>query len=405
MSDAHHPLADLRVLDLARVMAGPYGPRLLSDLGADVVKLEPPEGDITRSWGVVRGGLSGFYTQQNAGKRNVCVDLKSGEGPELVRRLAERADVVVENFRPGVMDRLGLGYEALAARNPRIILLSITGFGQNGPESHRMAYAPVIHAEAGYISRHAEMDGNAPSDPIFSLGDSYAALHGMVALLSALHMRQRTGVGQHIDLCMLRTLVATDDYTHHLLDGDLPPERLGGQVFDAVDGPILISAQWKGLWYQAKNLFGLKARDGATQEEKFANKQAAVREWIASYTTREDLARDLDRAGLPWGDVRSMGDVLDSPTLRETPPFAEVDDRAGGTRRVVEAPYTFSGASVGVRGSAPRRGEHNAEVLTDWLSLSSDEIGGLEKAGVLLTDPDPDPDPDPGSEPTTSVPT
>ena len=168
MSTADSPLSDLKILDLTRVMAGPYGTRLLRDLGADVVKLEPPEGDITRTWGEDRHGLSGFYTQQNAGKRNVCIDLKAPDGPELVRRLADCADVVVENFRPGVMARAGLGYDVLRARNPRIIMLSVSGFGQTGPEIERLAYAPVIHAEAGYIARHAEMDGNQPSDPVFS---------------------------------------------------------------------------------------------------------------------------------------------------------------------------------------------------------------------------------------------
>jgi crotonobetainyl-CoA:carnitine CoA-transferase CaiB-like acyl-CoA transferase len=380
------PLQDLKILDLTRVMAGPYATRLLCDLGADVVKLEPPEGDITRSWGEKRSGLSGFYTQQNAGKRNVCIDFKSKQGPELVRRLADCADVVVENFRPGVMARVGLGFDVLRERNPRLIMLSVSGFGQTGPEVERLAYAPVIHAEGGYIARHAEMDGNPPSDPIFSLADSYAALHGTIALLSALHMRERTGAGQHIDLCMLRTLFATDDYSHHLLDDSMPIERLGGQVFEAVGGRILISAQWKGLWYQAKNVMGLRADDGANLEEKFANRQKAVREWIASYTDRDALKRDLERAGLPWGDVREPNEVLDSPTLRARPPFAEVDDRGGGKRRVVEAPYEFSEASTGVRGPAPRRGEHNAEVLRDWLELRSEEIEGLEESGALVVE-------------------
>jgi CoA:oxalate CoA-transferase len=385
MNSPDSPLSDLKVLDLTRVMAGPYGTRLLCDLGADVVKLEPPEGDITRTWGEDRNGLSGFYTQQNAGKRNICIDLKAPTGPELVRQLADRADVVVENFRPGVMERAGLGYPALRERNPRIIMLSVSGFGQTGPEIERLAYAPVIHAEAGYISRHSEMDGNPPSDPVFSLADSYSALHGTIALLSALHMRQRSGVGQHIDLCMLRTMVATDDYTHHLLDG-MPIERLGGQVFDAVGGPILISAQWKGLWYQAKNVFGLKAEDGADMEEKFANRQKAVREWVASYSDRNALKRDLERADLPWGDVRDAEGVFDSPTLKDRPPFAQVDDGAGGTRRVVEAPYTFSDATSGARGRAPHRGEHNAEVLREWLALDSDEIQEFEKSATLLAE-------------------
>jgi crotonobetainyl-CoA:carnitine CoA-transferase CaiB-like acyl-CoA transferase len=386
MSDAESPLVDLKVLDLSRVMAGPYAGRLLSDMGADVVKLEPPEGDITRDWGELREGLSGFYTQQNAGKRNLCVDFKAEGGAELVRRLAARADIVIENFRPGVMARAGLGYEALAAQNPRLVMLSVSGFGQDGPESQRSAYAPVIHAEAGYIARHAQMDQNAPSDPIFSLADSYAALHGLVALLTALHMRERTGLGQHIDLNMLRALVSTDDYTHHLLDDALPPERLGGQVFEAPGGPILISATWKGLWHQAKTLYGVQADDGSSFDEKLANRRRALRAWVSGYQDRDLLKRDLDGAGLPWGDVRRMDEVLASPTLLHATPYDEVDDRNGGLRKVVRAPYRFSNASTGVRGPAPHRGEHNAEVLRDWLDLSQGELDTLAESGVLLSD-------------------
>jgi CoA:oxalate CoA-transferase len=386
MSTRDRPLSDLKVLDMSRVMAGPYGARLLCDLGADVVKLEPPEADITRNWGVKKNGLSGFYTQQNAGKRNVCIDLKTLEGPELVRRLADCADVLVENFRPGVMARIGLDFPTLRQRNPRLIMLSVTGFGQDGPESHRQAYAPVIHAEAGYIARHAEMDGNPPSDPIFSIADSYSALHGTIGLLSALHMRERTGVGQHVDLCMLRAMVATDDYSHHLLDDDLPPERLGGQVFDAVGGQILVSSQWKGLWHQFKTVLGVSAPNGANLEEKIANRERAIREKISSYTDRAELERDLDRAALPWGVVRSMTEVLDSPTLKATKVFAEVDDRGTGTRRVIQAPYEFSDAESGVRGPAPHRGEHNAEVLQEWLSLPREQIEQFLKSNVLLSD-------------------
>src|SRR3954447_2920976 len=141
------PLAGLRVLDFSRVLSGPYAGRMLCDLGADVVKIEPPEGDVTRFWGEVRGGLSGFYVQQNAGKRNVCIDLKSPAGQALALELCAEADVVIENYRPGVFERLGLAYDALSARNPAVILLSISGFGATGPERTRAAYATVIQAE------------------------------------------------------------------------------------------------------------------------------------------------------------------------------------------------------------------------------------------------------------------
>ena len=143
------PLAGVRVLDLSRVLAGPFAGRMLSDLGAEVVKLEPPEGDVTRRWGRMRAGLSGYYTQQNAGKQSVCVNLEAPGAAALVRRLASKADVLIENFRPGVMMRHGLAWKDLSADNTRLIMLSISGFGQEGPESHRAAYASVLHAETG----------------------------------------------------------------------------------------------------------------------------------------------------------------------------------------------------------------------------------------------------------------
>ena len=151
-SAGEYPLAHLKVLDFSRVLAGPFAGRLLCDLGADVVKVEPPDGDITRLWGRVIGNLPGYYHQQNAGKRNICIDLRTAGGRQLALDLAAEADILIENFRADVMPRLGLAYEQLRSVNPRLVMLSISGFGQGGPESHRPAYAPIIHAEAAALS-------------------------------------------------------------------------------------------------------------------------------------------------------------------------------------------------------------------------------------------------------------
>ena len=242
-----YPCDDLRVLDLSRVVAGPIAARMLSDLGADVVKIEPPEGDVTRTWGHVRHGLSGWFTQQNVGKRNVCVDLKSDGGAEVVRRLAAQADVVIENFRPGVLTRLGLDYEVLRKVKPDVVMLSVTGFGQDGPKRARPSYAPMIHAETGLIARMAEFDEAPPTDPILSIADTNAGLHGLIAVFAALRLRDRTGSGQHIDMAMHDAMLATDDYVHFALD-DEPVTRLGGRVFDATGGPILLAGEMKFLW-------------------------------------------------------------------------------------------------------------------------------------------------------------
>jgi len=167
-----YPLSGLKVLDFSRVLAGPFATRMLSDLGADVLKIEPPEGDTTRHFGLRSGEMSGYYLQQNIGKRNICLDLKADGARALVHKLVAEADVVVENFRPGIMDRFGVGWKDLSAVNPKLVMLSMSGFGQVGPERDRAAYAGVLHAETGLQARQAEIAGGHPTDIQFSLGDS-----------------------------------------------------------------------------------------------------------------------------------------------------------------------------------------------------------------------------------------
>ena len=219
-NEAGYPLAGLKVLDFSRVLAGPFAGRMLSDLGADVVKVEPPDGDVTRQWGRVVAGLPGYYFQQNAGKRNISIDLRAPGARELVLALARHADVLIENYRPDVMPRLGLGWDDLHAANPRLIMLSISGFGQGGPESHRAAYAPIVHAETGLMERAQRRSGGLPRrDLPLSVADTNAALHGLVGLLSAVIMRGRTGIGQHVDIAMVDATIATDDQLQYDLDG------------------------------------------------------------------------------------------------------------------------------------------------------------------------------------------
>jgi len=379
------PLAGLRVLDLSRVVAGPFAGRLLSDLGADVVKIEPPEGDVTRVWGEIRHGLSGFYTQQNAGKRNLCVDLKAPGAAELVVRLAAAADVMIENFRPGVIDRLGLGWDVLSAASPRLVLLSVSGFGQSSPLAQRTAYAPVIHAESGLLARQALFDEAPPSDPMLSIADTYAALHGLVAILAALRLRDRTGVGQHIDMAMLDAMLATDDYAHHALD-QFPVRRLGGEVWvEATGGPIMIAGEFRYTWRQVHTVHGVAdpTPPGAELDVKIRWRREAVASWLASFPDRGSLVAALEKAHLAWGDVPTSEEVFSGPHVAAREVAAEIDDRAGGVRRVVQSPYRFSAAESGVRGPAPYRGEHNGEVLAEWLGLSADEVDTLAAAAVL----------------------
>lgn len=382
------PLAGLRVLDLSRVLAGPFAGRMLADLGADVVKLEPPEGDITRGWGQQRHGLGGYYVQQNAGKRAVCVDLSASGAPELVLRLAGRADVLIENFRPHVMAQYGLGWERLQALNPRLVMLSISGFGAASPEAHRPAYAPVLHAESGAVARQAALDG-APrtTDFVLSNADTNAGLHGLVAVLAALHLRERTGTGQHIDLAMLDAMLATDDYAHFALD-EMEITRGGGEVWDAPGGPIMVTGEFRSLWRVLTGKLGVvdPTPEGAALPEKIRARRQAAARFYAGFATRAELTAALDRVAIPWGDVRSVADAFASPTALARGSAARVDDRGGGERRVVQSPYRFSGAASGIAGAPRYRGESNREVLADWLGAADDEISRLEAAGVLLAE-------------------
>ena len=370
-----YPLDGVRVLDLSRVLAGPFAGRMLSDLGADVVKLEPPQRDLTRLWGAVIGEIPGYFHQQNAGKRNVCIDLSVHEGLALAKQLAANADIVIENFRPGVMDRLGLSYEQLKALRKDLILLSISGFGQDSPESQRMAYAAVIHAESGLVQRQAR-DGRPPQDVRVSLSDTNAALHGLVAVLAAMHLRQTTGLGQHIDMSMLDATIVTDDQLLYHLEDSHETGPAVSDIWDTGFGPILIAGDFRHIWRQLNTGMGIKdpARKGASLEEKIQRRRASAASFFKSLQNRIEAQEIMESLGLAWGEVRDSSTLRDSETVRHRGVLTEVDDRAGGSRVIPQSPYRFSVAEAGVRGGAPHLGEHNGEVLRDWLDLQDEEI-------------------------------
>lgn len=371
-----YPLEGIRVLDMSRVLAGPFAGRMLCDLGADVVKVEPPDGDVTRSWGADIGGSPGYYHQQNVGKRNVCIDLLRPEGPALIKALAAHADVLIENFRPGIMARYGIDYPALQALNPRLVMLSISGFGQSGPESERAAYAPIIHAESGLIARQTRWGKGVPSDIAVSMADTNAGLHGLVAVLSALLMRNHTGLGQHIDMAMIDATLVTDDALHFGLEDSEHTKLLPSEVWETPAGTVLISADFRHLWKLLTNLFGLADPSpvSASFEEKVTLRRAAAQDYFRGLPDEAAFVAIMDRMNTAWGRVRESADIRDQPTVKHRATITQVDDRAGGQRPVVQSPYRFSNAESGVRGGAPWKGEHNEAVLRDWLAAGDDEL-------------------------------
>lgn len=389
MSDSagsnEYPLAGLKVLDFSRVLAGPFAGRMLCDLGADVVKVEPPDGDITRLWGRVIANIPGYFSQQNAGKRNICIDLRADDAKQLVFDLVAEADILIENYRPDVMPRLGLGYEALRAVNPRLVMLSISGFGQGGPESHRPAYAPIVHAEAGLMHRQATRGDIPYRDLPLSVADTNASLHGLVGLLSAVILRGRTGVGQHIEVAMIDATMATDDQLHYALEDSEATGPLPNDVWETGVGPVLVSTDFRLLWRRLTTELGVA--DPTTKDMPLATKiklrRERVTEYMAALDSFDAIEVCMNKMNFAWGRVRDPATLREQPTVRARNTIVDVDDRDGGSRPVTQSPYRFSHAKSGVRGPAAHRGEHNGEVLAEWLNKSTVDVDGLTMAGVL----------------------
>jgi CoA:oxalate CoA-transferase len=380
-----YPLEGIKVLDFSRVVAGPFAGRLFSDLGADVVKVEPPDGDGTRIHGKKVLGISGMFNQQNAGKRNICLDLREPDAVELVKELAAVADIVVENYRPDVMARLGIDFATLRATNPKLIMLSISGFGHDSPESHRPSYAPVVHAEVGLLHRMAARNGTEPGDLPLSVADTNASLHGMIAVLAALNMRHHTGVGQHIDMSMMDATFATDDRSHFELE-NVPDTLPVCPIVDLPFGPVFIASDMKLLFIKLSRRCGLvdPTPDGADLETKIALREQAIDDRLKQCETPQQFAELMNTIDIPWGQVRDPHELEAQATLTHRGMIVQIDDRAGGTRPVADSPYRFSQAKSGVRGPAAHRGEHNRPVLKDWLGLADTEIDAwIESSGVI----------------------
>ncbi len=373
------PLDGIKVVDMSRVLAGPFAGRMLADLGAEVIKLEPPEGDVTRFWGRKIGGISGYFHQQNAGKKNISIDLSQKNGVALAKALIAEADILIENFRPDVMPRLGLDYDALAALNPRLIMLSISGFGADNPDSGRAAYAPIVHAETGLVKRQADISSAYPADIALSVADTNASLHGLVALMAALYTRTTTGTGDHIDLAMVDATLVTNDTLCHALDGMRRP--LPNEVYETSAGHLMLAGEFRYIWHQLHTICGVQdGLDGDTGlEEKIRVRRAAVYRFLnETCPDRESVIAALDRMNIAWGDVRDVADVADLVSVKARGSIAMVDDRDGGMRPTPQSPYHFRQSQAAVQGGAPHLGEHNREILQTWLGWKDEQIGAYD---------------------------
>ena len=383
------PLAGVRVLDCSRVLAGPYAGRLLADLGAEVVKLEPPAGDEIREVAPKRDrGMSGLYTWANVGKRNLCVDLGRPEGREIALALAARCDAVIENFRPGVAERLGLGWEAIHARSPRTVLVSVNGFGSDSSWRERRGFAHVVHAAAGILHDQAARTGQPVVQLAQAFGDVATALHATVALLAALRVAAETGEGQHVEVAMFdATLASYTETSFALLD---PPEaRDTGLLFDAgPHGLLAVAGARPHVWRVLRERHGLAdpAARGAPVPEKARLRHEALEGWMAAQPSAAALVAAVEAAGLACAPVTPLREALTGALAQERELLAVVDDRRGGTRPVVRSPWRFSRSEARVQGPAPRRGEHNGDVLRELLGYDEVRIEALRAAGVLAAE-------------------
>ena len=384
-----YPLSGIKVLDMSRVLAGPFAGRMLCDLGADVVKLEPPEGDVTRFFGRKVGNISGYYHQQNAGKRNISVNLSEPAGVDIVKSLVAQADVLIENFRPDVMGRLGLSYETLTEINPRLIMLSISGFGADNPDSRRAAYAPIVHAETGLVARQAEITGSHPAELPLSVADTNAAMHGLIGMLAALYAREQTGLGDYLEIAMVDATLVTNDGLHAALENVKVGDS--NEVHETRGGYLMLAGDFKFIWKQLSEVCGvqdgLQHRTAVSIEDKIAARRSASKQFfMETCMTRDDVITALDKMNIAWGDVRSAADVADLACVQARESIVQIDDRSGGTRSIPQSPYRFRRNQSNVRKGAPHLGEHNDEVLHEWLGWTSADIDKVSSALVTGSD-------------------
>jgi CoA:oxalate CoA-transferase len=398
LGTAHHqgrgpkPLAGVRVVDFSHVLAGPFCTRILADLGADVIKVETPQGDLSRRLGDRRGGMSGYYLQQNCGKRNVSIDLKQPEGLELACRLVERCDVLVENFRPGVMQGLGLGADSLRRRNPALIYCSISGFGHDSPHRDQRAFAGIAHATTGILHRQAAMSGTEPQDSVLAVGDTVTGLQAVIAIQAALWLRSRTGQGQFIDLAMHDALLAIQEAANFVLFSGQSADtdflcawiyRCGERYVAVPSDPRAHWSDFCALMERPDLLDDPRYDTYAKRVDSLGELEDHISQWVSRQSDAESVVQQLHRRGMAGAKVLTLTEALASEQVRHRAMTVPREDRNGAWVPVLNSPYRFSDAECGVTGRGAFRGEDNREVLTEVLGLDDAELADLEAQGIL----------------------
>ncbi|MDM0017673.1 MULTISPECIES: CaiB/BaiF CoA transferase family protein [Variovorax] len=394
------PLAGVRVLDLSRILAGPWCGMVLADFGAEVIKVEHPvRGDDTRDWGLRVGNTeTAYFNSVNRNKRSVAIDLQTAEGQEIVRELVKKCDVLIQNFKFGGIDKLGLGYEALREINPGLVYCSISGYDRTGPEAARPGYDLVVQGEAGLMAINGEAD-----QPPLKFGvaavDLFTGMYSAQAILAALFERQKTGRGRHVEMALFDCgLMITAYYgLEALLLGEDPP-RYGNAhpsivpygVFDAEDGPLVITVGNNSQF--ARFCTDVIERPDLAADERFKTNilRSANRALLMPEINRElgkrkrrALLEQLTRSGIPCGEVLGLLEALQSKRATEAGLVTTQPHPVAGTVNVLAPPYRFDGERLPVRNAPPQLGEGTHEVLQSLLGLSDEKLSQLKSNGVL----------------------
>lgn len=386
MTDMTRPLDGLRILDFSTTIAGPHCSRLLADMGADVVKVESPEGDLMRSRPVQRDGFSTMFGQLNAGKKSIVLDLKKPEAVAAIKKLAATVDILVENYRPGVMKRLGLDYAELSKVNPRLIYCAISGYGQTGPGAGRPAYAPVIHASTGYDMAHLfyQQGRQRPDNCGIFVADYASGAYAMGAILAAVHQRHATGKGQMVDVSMFETLVGMllGEVNRAQFDFEMPSRPMYGPI-EASDGYVMLATASEKTFQDMATAAG--RRDWLTDPrfEKYQDRRMnwgllvdELEEWSKKMSVK-DVVAALEKQGVPCSPYVTVTEALQDPQVEHRGSLCTIED-GGGSYKSPAPPFRFSGSPLQSGPKVAALGEDTKAVLAQ-AGLTPSEIEALVK--------------------------
>lgn len=395
-----HVLTGLRVLDLTRALAGPTCTRMFAEMGAEVIKVESaPSGDMTRRMSKILNERSLYFVQQNLGKKSLCVDLRDPRGMALIAALVPKVDVVVENFKPGTLAAMGLGYDRLREMRQDIILCSISAMGQKGPLASLPGYDYIAQGYSGVTSMIGEA-GGTPYIPPVGIGDVSTGVHGALAVLAALRYRDRTGKGQHLDIGLLDVYYHCHEVTVHQCsasNGQLKPSRQGPHlnyvcpagVFKANEGWVVIMAflhHWKDLCTAMNRPDLINDARLGTDEGRLANRPEVVKlleDWLATFPDRDSAVTKMHQHQVPAAPVLSIAETLSHPHHLARGTVRTIHDRIAGEFQIPGMPLKFSAFPQDLPLQAPTMGQHNAQILRELLACDATEIEALRAANVL----------------------